>query len=607
MVESRAESAYAAALDEIERVKREGGTELRLGGRPFRSLERIPSEVAGIVRLQTLVLTRTAVTDLAPIGRLTSLRWLELDQTKISDLNPISDLTEIRWLWLNETAVTNLAPVEGLIQLTLLSLRQTGVADLSALSGLVNLESLFLNQTSVADLTPIAHLHKLKKLRLGQTPVSNLTPLRGLTAIEELNLDQTSIADLSPLSGLTAMRELNLDQTAIFDLSPISGLAALETLSVYQTSVSDLTPLASLTELSRLTLQGSRVTDLRPLCRLELMGIDGPPGLSFANTPAAERDPDLARLALISDERDRAQQTLTYLNSLPPWPAPYTPRAHPDGLPPEQDAALPLIWGEKGFSFLAAQVGGDPVTAAVLEDLLPLIEDLRRKGNRHDDLYRLAGELQERATGEISALNMVKLHLSYQKLRRVYVGREARAERFDDETVTAIAGVLEIVPGVTLADAGVQVLIERQEQERARKVTPEVAAAEAQVLASVQAEDAPFDPAVQDAARVILLPGMDDRLAASRGILSRNAVIVVLKYVGGAAAAGAVGGPVGNYVYDHGPQLLALAQTMGDDAYFWAQMILAKFKGQYELAMGIAREVTQAGPVRLRPGKRDIP
>jgi len=36
-------------------------------------------------------------------------------------------------------------------------------------------------------------------------------------------------------------------------------------------------------------------------------------------------------------------------------------------------------------------------------------------------------------------------------------------------------------------------------------------------------------------------------------------------------------------------------------------MILAKFKGQYELAMGIAREVTQAGPVRLRPGKPGVP
>lgn len=247
------------------------------------------------------------------------------------------------------------------------------------------------------------------------------------------------------------------------------------------------------------------------------------------------------------------------------------------------------------------------MTEAVLEDLLPLIEDLRRKGNRYDDLYRLAGELQERATGEISALNMVKLHLSYQKLRRVYVGREARAERFDDETVTAIAGVLEIVPGVTLADAGVQVLIERQEQERARKVAPEVAEAEAQVLTLVQAVDAPFDPSVKDAARVILMPGMDDRLSTSRGILSRNSVIVVLTYVGCEAIKGAIGGPVGNYVYDHSPQLLALAQTMGDDAYFWAQMILAKFKGQYELAMGIAREAAQAGPVRLHPGKRDKP
>jgi len=551
MAETAAEAAYRAALDEIARVKREGGTELRLDTKSFHALDRIPPEVSDIAGLRRLVIGLSVVSDLSPIAGIFTLQELGLNQTAVTNLAPIADLIGLQGLWLARTAVSDLAPITGLTAMRWLDLNQTAVAELD--------------------------------------------PVTDLTALQVLSFNQTTVHNLTPLARLKVLQRLYLNQTTVCELSPIVGLAAL----------------------SHLTLQGSAVADLRPIRSLKRLGTIGDHGLSYADIPATRSDAELARLSKLGDKKDRTRQTLAYLNTLPPWPEPYTPKARPDGLPPvpigalpvppEQDAALPLIWGEKGFSFLSAQVGADPVTEAVLEDLLPLIEDLRRKGNRHDDLYRLAGELRERATGEISALNMVKLHLSYQKLRRVYVGREARAERFDDEAVTAIAGVLEIVPGVTLADAGVQVLIERQEQERARQVTPEVALAEEQVLASIQANDAPFDPAVQDAARVILLPGMDDRLSASRGILSRNTVIVVLKHVGGAAAAGAVGGPVGNYVYDHSPQLLALAQTMGDDAYFWAQMILAKFKGQYELAMGIAREVTQSGPVRLRRDKSDKP
>ncbi|MEO5613542.1 MAG: hypothetical protein ABIR04_01270, partial [Cypionkella sp.] len=59
-------------------------------------------------------------------------------------------------------------------------------------------------------------------------------------------------------------------------------------------------------------------------------------------------------------------------------------------------------------------------------------------------------------------------------------------------------------------------------------------------------------------------------------------------------------GPVGNYVYDHSPELLALARTLGSDAFLWAQMVLATFKTQFEIATGIAREASALGHLRLR-------
>lgn len=502
---TEAEKAYQAALEEVERVKREGGTELWFDKEQFRALDMIPPEV----------------------GNVSGLRLINLIQTSVTDLRPLALASSLRTLWLNQTAVTN----------------------------------------------------------------------------------------LEPLTGLAELRGLFLASTLVSDLKPLSTLRSLEVLWLDMAPVTDISPLASLQSLITLRLNGSAVEDLRPIRSLRKLGISGFDALDFSNCAATQRDAEISRLCHIDHETIRTRETLAYLNTLPPWPEPYLPKARPDGKPPEwigklpdppaPDPALPLIWGEKGFAFLAVQVEADPVTEAALDDLRPLLDDLRRKGNRHDDLYRIAGELQERASGEVSALNMVKLHLSYQKLRRVYEGRAARLEGFDDETISVMAGVLEIVPGVTLADPGVKTLIERQEAERARKLPPATVAAEEQVLHSVLGEEAPFDPAVKDTAEAILQPGMQDRLAASRGILSRNTVIVVLTYVGCKAADGVISGPVGNYLYEHGPDLLAYARTMGDDAFFWAQMVFTTFKGQYELAMGLAREITTSGAVRLPPKKTD--
>jgi hypothetical protein len=128
---------------------------------------------------------------------------------------------------------------------------------------------------------------------------------------------------------------------------------------------------------------------------------------------------------------------------------------------------LPLIWDDKGFAFLAASVDADPVTEAALDDLHALFDDLRRKGNLHDDLYSLADELQARSACAVPDLDMVRLHLSYQKLRRLHASRTTRDDPFDAETVATIEAVFDVLPGVTLADAGVRTLIERQDAERA--------------------------------------------------------------------------------------------------------------------------------------------
>lgn len=111
---SAADAAYEAALREIERVRKEGGTVLDLSGDAFSQLDRIPPEVATISRLTSLELDHTKVRSLEPLRDATALEHLSLTNTQVSDISPLREMTALRRLWLNRTAVNDLRPIANL-------------------------------------------------------------------------------------------------------------------------------------------------------------------------------------------------------------------------------------------------------------------------------------------------------------------------------------------------------------------------------------------------------------------------------------------------------------------------------------------------------------
>jgi Leucine-rich repeat (LRR) protein len=300
--------------------------------------------LAALTALQVLWLNQTAVSDLAPLATLTALQWLDLDETAVRDLAPLAALTALQRLWLGQTAVSDLAPLTALTALQVLTFGRTAVSDLAPLAALTALQTLYLRKTAVSDLAPLAALTALETLTLSQTAVSDLAPLATLTALQTLTLEETAVSDLAPLAALTALQELYLDETAVSDLAPLAGLTALQRLDLTQTAVSDIAPLAGLAKLTDLVLDEGQVADLRPIRGLAALGTNREPGLGFRDTPATRADGTLARLAGIEDPEDRARETLAYLNTLPPWPEPYTPSERPDGEPPQPiGQAEPLL------------------------------------------------------------------------------------------------------------------------------------------------------------------------------------------------------------------------------------------------------------------------
>lgn len=436
-------------------------------------------------------------------------------------------------------------------------------------------------------------------LDLDSTQITDLSPLAPLTTLQTLWLNNTPITDLSPLAPMTALHVLGLRGTPVSDLSRLAPLTALQSLGLNGTQVTDLSPLSGLTALQALFLDDTQVTDLRPIRDLPHLVAGMFHGLWFHNTPFGNATEETRRLAAIEDDEQRTHETLAFLRTLPPWPEPLPWETPKD--PPSQDPAARLIWGDKGFTFFADQISADPVSGAVLDDLRDRIADLKRKGNQHDDLYRVAEDLEKRCPEALDDLNAVRLHLSYQRLRRLNDDRGQRQQPFDDETVSTIGAILELVPGLTLASGDVRVLIERQDAERALPVPAGQQQAADAVLATVQKPEAPFEDDVRTAARAAMEPGHHDRLSGLRGILSNNIAVVALTFVSTRALDGAISGPVGNYVYEHGADLLGFAQTMGSDGVIWAQSVMGKFRADYEVAAGIAREATMHGLPRQTP------
>jgi hypothetical protein len=188
---------------------------------------------------------RAQITDLAPLRGL-DLRSLNLGDARIADLAPLAGLTRLQTLILWNTQTRDLAPLAELRSLQSLDLMGTQVTDLKPLRGLTNLHTLDLGRTQVSDLSPLAGLTGLRSLNLSETPVKELTPLARLTGLQSLSFIDTQVRDLAPLAGLRSLQSLSLAETSVSDLTPLAALHDLILLDLSRTPVRDLAPIVRL-------------------------------------------------------------------------------------------------------------------------------------------------------------------------------------------------------------------------------------------------------------------------------------------------------------------------------------------------------------------------
>lgn len=190
------------------------------------------TSLAGLERLtsvQEIDLTGQDVTDLGPLSAMTTLRSLRLTSNAgVTDLSALDGLP-LANLGLSATAVTDLEPLARTTTLQWVGLGDTGVSDLRPLAASAGLIELNVSHASVSDLSPLAGAASLSMLDVRDNRVADVSPLASMTALDELWIGGNPVTDLRPLLDAHALLGVDVE-----GLDPMTlGIEELRAQGVY--------------------------------------------------------------------------------------------------------------------------------------------------------------------------------------------------------------------------------------------------------------------------------------------------------------------------------------------------------------------------------------
>lgn len=193
------------------------------------------SAVAALPRLKRLSLGDVKG-DLSPLAQCAQLTHLALQGDRLRTLAPLFPLApHLESLSVTKSALSNLDGIERFTRLTQLSVSQTRVALVPTLpAGLRELDLGYLED--LQDVSAVAGCPGLEVLFLGYCPsLTNLQPLAGLRLVElELGgLTRLRDEDLTPLHTMSSLVNLGLGDTRVQSLEWLTGIPHLRVLMLY--------------------------------------------------------------------------------------------------------------------------------------------------------------------------------------------------------------------------------------------------------------------------------------------------------------------------------------------------------------------------------------
>ncbi|GKT18644.1 hypothetical protein ADUPG1_011346, partial [Aduncisulcus paluster] len=219
--------------------------------------------------MKKLNFSNDKITDISPLGMMTSLEWLDLSSNDIIDISPLSDFViPLKYLNLHSNAIEDISPLSSLVSLKYLDLDGNNITDISPLSALVGLGSLFISSNSITDISPLSSLESLIYLTLYGNNIVDTAPLSSCTSLLYLDICNNDISDISFVASLINLFQLDICKNNISDISFVASLPNLLYIVGYNNSISDISVLSSMEQLRYIELDDNLIEDITPIANL---------------------------------------------------------------------------------------------------------------------------------------------------------------------------------------------------------------------------------------------------------------------------------------------------------------------------------------------------
>ena len=164
-----------------------------------------------------------SIDDLWPLEWLTGLSTFKLDSSDVSDLSVFATFEEygpyLDTLVLSRSQITDVSILRSQIGLEYLDIHGNQVQDISALDN--PYEVLNVADNPINDLSVIGGDPYLREVDVSDVFTGNLSPLANNTLLEKVRANNIGLADLSMFSAHQVLKHLELRGNAIADLTPL--------------------------------------------------------------------------------------------------------------------------------------------------------------------------------------------------------------------------------------------------------------------------------------------------------------------------------------------------------------------------------------------------
>lgn len=262
-------------------------------------------------KLQVIIASQTAITDLSPLQAHPDIRYLDISETNVSDISVLQQFNKLKVVLADKSKIENIERYT-FPALELLYADNTTVHDITAKEFLKrNPKCLLMYKTihidrwwnglsenwkdvfkaqlkSKRDFTreDFHQLVEQESLIIKDAPVSDLSALSEFVRLKELHFSGTSILTIPPLENIKSLKSLHATNGPLQQIESLELLTELEDLDISNTPLEDLKVLRNLSKLKKLNCAGTQVRRLDHLERLSNLEY-----LDCSNTLVRKLDP----------------------------------------------------------------------------------------------------------------------------------------------------------------------------------------------------------------------------------------------------------------------------------------------------------------------------